>query len=133
MKKVILVAAVFLSILSISCNKDDDGGQDSLIGEWILTARAEIVNGVTVADDLGCELNEPLTVKADGTFSAIDFDQDPNGKCVEENKIDGKWKNLGSGKYSFDQNEVVIVFEGNTFISTFTNDEGTTKDTFQRK
>jgi hypothetical protein len=135
MKKVILVATVFLSTLSvISCNKDDDaGGQDPFIGEWKLIARADIIDGKPVADDLGCELNEPLTIKADGTFSSISFDQDPDGKCFEDGTNNGTWKNLGSGKYSIDKETIEILFEGNTFIITSTDEDGTTKDTYQRK
>ncbi|WP_108867396.1 lipocalin family protein [Aquimarina aquimarini] len=134
MKKVILVATVFLSALSISCSSDDDSaGQDPLIGEWNLIARADIVDGKPVADDLGCELKEPLTFKADGTFSSIDFDQDQDGNCFEERTINGTWKNLESGKYSIDKETIEIIFEGNTFIITYTNIDGTTKETYQRK
>lgn len=123
MKKVILVATVFLSALSItSCSKDDDaGGQDPIIAKWFNFSEAEIVDGVvgTFTEVSACKKKGSIEFKADGTYVSTPYLED-QGECIIDGVTNGTWKNEGSGKYRFkfgiNDNVVPVEFKDNTLI-----------------
>ncbi len=128
MKKVILVATVFLSALSISCSSDDDNGgqeqeQDPIIAKWFSFSEAEIVNGVvgTAVEDSDCEKKGTLEFKADGTYVSTPYIED-QGECIVDGITNGTWKNEGDGKYRFifdsGNNVTPVEFKDNTLIIT---------------
>ncbi|WP_271785276.1 lipocalin family protein [Aquimarina algiphila] len=124
MKKVILVATVFLSALSISCSSDDDAaGQDPIIAKWFSFSEADIVDGVvgTAVEDSACEKRGSLEFKADGTYVSTPYIED-NGECIIDGITNGTWENSGNGKYQFkfgtSDNEASVEFKDNTLIIT---------------
>jgi major membrane immunogen (membrane-anchored lipoprotein) len=101
MKKIILVATVFLSALFISCGSDDDGGsgitQDLIIGKWKL----EQTFTDNVSDNISnCEKESIIEYKADGSYSGTDKLAPNSGTTCNEDSYSGTWKNKGNNKYS---------------------------------
>lgn len=125
MKKVILVATVFLSVLSFtSCSKDDDGGgQDPIIAKWFNFSEAEIVDGVvgTAIEVSACDKKGSIEFKVDGTYVSTPYLEN-QGECIIDGVTNGTWKNEGNGKYRFkfgiNDNVVPIEFKDNKLIVT---------------
>ncbi|RKE80420.1 lipocalin family protein [Epilithonimonas arachidiradicis] len=73
MKKLILFALASLSI--ISCRKDDDESQATIVGTWKIDKHiTRYGNGSTVTDVLDdCEIKTNITFSNDGTVSSVGY------------------------------------------------------------
>ena len=99
MKKIILVATVFLSALSIACNKDDDGGNDTtdpIVGTWKYTQY--LVDGKEKEPLTDCEKKSTYVFNADGK-AEDNYYEDVNSEC-KIYKGSGTWKKNENGTYT---------------------------------
>jgi len=122
LKTVIVLATMLLTVtLFTSCDSDDDGGQPSIVGTWLLTASTSetidedgpqgITNNTVDEDNF-----TRLTFNSDGTFT--EFFSDSFGQAVETG--------TDSGTYTISDNVLSITYDGDneTFNSDFTLSSG---------
>ncbi len=89
-----------VSISLLSCKKDaDDTPADIVIGKWSL--EQSYYNGVA-STMTECEKGTTIEFKEDGTFSAIDKEQEEEDGACFEGVFSGTWENLNeNNNYRF--------------------------------
>lgn len=140
MKKAILVAALFLSALSISCNKDDDTSNDVVLGKWKLEQTFTNDQSENISD---CKKRTTMEFHDSGTLIIQPHQMiGPEGQeeCGVRSTQSGFWKNLGKeNKYEFtighgdnaQKGTVTIVVEGNKLTKSSTFMEGDIQSIFK--
>ncbi|MEW7278175.1 lipocalin family protein [Aquimarina sp. 2201CG1-2-11] len=128
MKNVCLCLIAVVTILFASCNKDDDGGGDQILGTWkLITTSEKIDNSTKVVAVSDCEKKSTVDYKEDGTYKSLYYDTNAEDECVLADDTTGTWKNLGDGKYEFKfadiTNTVTIEFTGTAFAIVETREE----------
>lgn len=109
LKTVIIMTTVMLTgMLSISCNKDDDGsGEPSIVGTWLLTSgvnetfRDNVSEGRT-NETIDADNFTRVTLNADGTFTEF-YSESYNGEVKTT---------TDKGTYVTDGNKLSVTYEG---------------------
>ncbi|WP_103867294.1 lipocalin family protein [Aquimarina sp. I32.4] len=98
MKKVILVATVFLSVLVISCSSDDDANDttDPVVGTWKYAQF--LVDGKEETPLTDCEKKSSFVFSVDGKVED-NFYEDGSSECKLYNSS-GTWKKNNDGTYT---------------------------------
>lgn len=139
MKKNLLFFAILLSFVFVGCSSDDDSGSpagaDSIVGSWEIY---EVYTSFTF-DGMGtfeetiststCSTTPVISINADGSLTATDFEVDydfnDNEECFIYGENSGTWEDLGDGNFRFvldgDTEDVSVRLGNNNnriFIST---------------
>ena len=100
MKKAILLTALIISVLCVSCGNDDDGGNtDVIIGRWQLEQTFTNGDSNEISD---CEKQQDIEFLMSSNFiSAVYELQEENGEstCIRPGDVSGSWKNEGDNQY----------------------------------
>lgn len=138
MKKIILVATVFLSALSISCSKDDDGNADPVVGKWQFV---QLKGGGDTLEIASCQKKDILEFLSDGTLKIVEHESTtPNDteSCDKITEFSHKWRTNGTNDYSLidsKNNEtevsaaIFVIKNVLTIRTTFFNDDNTNGST----
>lgn len=122
MRKLILLLAIVASTTAItSCSNDDNDNnepkQDKLIGKWQITSMK--LNEKPVVDN--CLEKEIITVKADGTLTQEEYEEDGMNNCIADGTENGTWENKGNNIYNIAVGDLVldytVTFSGDTLVA----------------
>lgn len=143
MKKVKLLAFLFLTLSLSSCSKDDDGGTNAntIVGLWKIDS---IVFDGEIEELDNCESQNTLEFSNDGTYTSTGYDDfNPQNQCEVYEVLEGTWEFVSGNDYKItgegETTNIEIIFSDNNnkFSSTdVETDEGveyTTTITFTRQ
>ena len=130
-----------VSISLLSCKKDaDETPADIVIGKWSL--EQSYYNGVArIMTE--CEKGTTIEFKEDGTFSAINKEQEEeDGTCFED-VISGTWENLNENnnyRFIIEAEEgypnyfinIAITLSGGNLLLVFKRENFETKDEYKK-
>lgn len=102
MKKLFLTSlVVVLSLVSVSCSSDDDGGSLPATltgGTWKLVSLSINGDDVTATELDVCDLEETYVFNEDNTFVFnSNKSEDSNGNCSGGNTVNGIWQDNTTG------------------------------------
>ncbi len=106
----------------VACSSDDDnGGQDPIVGKWLLSASVEYKDGEQIQNEQlsECEKESLIEYRVDGGGSSSrSYIED--GECVGDG-YGLTWRNIGNGIYAISVNkqaeeEYSVVVHGKTLM-----------------
>ncbi|MGO1584815.1 lipocalin family protein [Mesonia sp.] len=143
MKKVKLLAFLFLTLSLSSCNTDDDGGTNAntIVGLWKVDS---IVFDGEIKELDGCESKNTIKFSSDETYTSTSYsDFYPQNQCEVDDIFTGTWEFISGNNYRiFEDGEttnIEIIFSDNnnkfstTDVETDEGVEYTTTITFTRQ
>lgn len=96
-----------------SCDNNDSGTDDLIVGKWEYSTQYENSLQVTQND---CK---PSTIefKKSGTRNDLYYDENVSGNCVVVDNVNLTWTRINSNTYQFNQNGDIytetVIFENN--------------------
>lgn len=127
MKKVKLLAFLFLTLSLSSCNKDDDGGSDvnTIVGLWNFDSIA--FDGEIEELD-NCETQNTIKFSNDGTYTTTSYnDFNSQDQCIISEVFQGTWEFISGNDYRItgdgETNNIEILFSDNNNKFSYTDVE----------
>ena len=128
MKKLITIASLILiTILAVSCSKDDDGavssGTGNLIGTWKLDY---FVSNGNITEEIICDEQVQYIFSSDASYTKTTFAGSGSTSCLKGDVTNGTWSNTSGNNFELKPNRggasanLSITFQDNftKFVST---------------
>lgn len=105
MRKLNLFAVLMIGIFLFSCTSDDntsDENQDIIVDSW---KPLRVVNVYSESGEIefvydNCERQSVIVFSANMSFSTMEFFNDENGDCIEDDTFqNGSWEKLSDTQY----------------------------------